>query len=67
MLTFLVIIVGMLLTGGFAFYVARNVEHGEARFGPDGKVLPTQSLDENKKDAGVTIKRNDTQDRKTND
>ena len=32
------------LTFMFANWVRRNVDHGEARFGPDGKVISEQKL-----------------------
>ena len=59
---FLVILAGMFLTGGIALYIARNVEHGEARFGPDGKQLPTTPPREEKNDMRVTITRDGTND-----
>ncbi|QYJ07972.1 hypothetical protein [Qipengyuania flava] len=52
---FLVILGAMFLTGAVAFYVARNVEHGEARFGPGGEQLPTQPPADDKADASVTV------------
>ena len=58
----LIIVAGMLLTGAFAFFISRNVEHGEARFGPDGPLPPYEpQVDE--KDWRVTV----TQSEKTND
>jgi hypothetical protein len=54
---FLVILGAMLLTGAVAFYIARNVEHGEARFGPGGEQLPTQPPEPEKKDMSVTVTR----------
>ena len=52
-----VIVGAMFLTGAVAFYVARNVEHGEARFGPGGKQLPTHPPEPEKKDMSVTVTR----------
>ena len=37
----LVIVGAIFLTGAVAFYISRNVEHGEARFGPGGEHLAT--------------------------
>ena len=54
---FLVILGAMLLTGAVAFYIARNVEHGEARFGPGGEQLPTHPPEPEKKDMSVTVTR----------
>ena len=58
MMMMLVIVGAMLLTGAFALYIARNVEHGEARFGPDGP-LPPYEEKRDEKDMQVTIKRSD--------
>ena len=54
---FLVILGAMFLTGAVAFYIARNVEHGEARFGPGGEQLPTHQPEPEKKDMSVTVTR----------
>ncbi|MEX0341517.1 MAG: hypothetical protein AB3N06_02935 [Erythrobacter sp.] len=51
----LVIVGAIFLTGAVAFYISRNVEHGEARFGPDGEQLPTQSPAPEKKDMSVSL------------
>ncbi|UYH55168.1 hypothetical protein N6L26_00945 [Qipengyuania sp. SS22] len=52
----LLVIVGTIfLTGAVAFYISRNVEHGEARFGPDGEQLPTHPPAPEKKDMSVTL------------
>ncbi|WP_198005871.1 hypothetical protein [Erythrobacter sp. SD-21] len=58
----LIIVAGVVLTGAFAFYISRNVEHGEARFGPDGQIPPYEPPVE-EKDWRVTV----TQSEKTDD
>ncbi|KWV92594.1 MULTISPECIES: hypothetical protein [unclassified Erythrobacter] len=56
----LIIVGAMLLTGLFALFVARNVDHGEARFGPDGQLPPYDPEAKDKADRKVTIKQDDT-------
>lgn len=60
---FLVILGAMFLTGAVAFYVARNVEHGEARFGPGGEQLPTQPPTDDTTDTSASV----TQSEKSKD
>lgn len=39
-LTFvLIFLIAFILIAGVVMYLSRTIEHGEARFGPDGKVL----------------------------
>lgn len=40
-----IIVVAMLAVGIFALWVARNLEHGEARFGPDGKTIAQEEIE----------------------
>ncbi|NIJ61593.1 hypothetical protein [Qipengyuania flava] len=51
----LVIVGAIFLTGAVAFYISRNVEHGEARFGPGGEQLPPQAPAAEKKDMSVNL------------
>ncbi len=59
---FLVILAGMFFTGFVALYVARNVEHGEARFGKDGQQLPSHTPEKPAKDMRVTMTPGETSD-----
>ena len=59
---YLVIIAGLILTGLVALYIARNAEHGEARFGEDGNPLPTHPPEDPAKDMRVTITPSETSD-----
>ena len=52
----LIIVGGMLLTGAFAFYISQNVDHGEARFGPDGQLPPYRAKEEDKPEMRVNLK-----------
>ena len=51
----LVIVGAIFLTGAVAFYISRNVEHGEARFGPGGEQFPTPPSAPEKKDMSVSL------------
>ncbi|MBQ95881.1 hypothetical protein [Erythrobacter aureus] len=51
----LVIVGAIFLTGAVAFYISRNVEHGEARFGPGGEQLPEHPPTPETKDMSVTV------------
>jgi hypothetical protein len=52
----LIIVGSVLLTGIVAIYISRNVEHGEARFGPDGQLPPYEPPVRDRADMTVTIK-----------
>ena len=58
----LIIFGSVFLTGIFAFFIARNVEHGEARFGPGGEQLPTHPPAPEKKDMSVTVTQSEKSD-----
>ena len=52
----LIIVGSVFLTGIIALIVSRNVEHGEARFGPDGQLPPYDPDVSDRTDMNVTIK-----------
>ena len=54
-----VIVGAMFLTGAVAFYIARNVEHGEARFGPEGPLPPFEGPKQDPAATKVTINRDE--------
>ncbi|MBX7502081.1 hypothetical protein [Qipengyuania mesophila] len=56
-MTMILIIVGsVFLTGMVALFISRNVEHGEARFGPDGQLPPYEPPVRDRSDMKVSIK-----------
>ena len=59
----LIIVGSVFLTGMLAFFISQNVEHGEARFGPEGRPAPYKPEDTDRAPLKVTIK----QDSKTDD
>ena len=59
----LIIVGSVFLVGIIALVVSRKVEHGEARFGPDGQIPPHEPQVRKPGEFRVTIK----QDSKTDD
>ena len=55
----LVIVGSVFLTGIVAFLVSRHVEHGEARFGPDGQLPPYEHEPKDTTDWKVTVKQDE--------
>jgi hypothetical protein len=35
----LIFLIAFILIGGLVMYLSRTIDHGEARFGPDGKMI----------------------------
>ena len=56
----LIIVGSVFLTGIIAIFISRNVEHGEARFGPDGQLPPYEPPVTDRADMTVTIKQGST-------
>ena len=39
MLFFVIFLIAFIVIAGFAFYLSRNIEHGEARFDSSGRMI----------------------------